>query len=113
MSSRLTKCVNWMLLIWLYFVTGCQPPHPRQQVETHTRLVRLAGETMSLVNIKHKLPVGGLHGLLRQLAEDGAFETYPGLEKGLDAWGREIILEAGADGIIRFRSKGPNGIDND
>lgn len=51
------------------------------------------------------------------LDADGAFdsitcESYPGIERGLDSWGRRIVLE-NSSGQARFRSLGPDGIDND
>jgi hypothetical protein len=37
--------------------------------------------------------------------------TYPGIEQGIDSWGRQLIVES-LNGTIVLRSAGPNGLDD-
>jgi len=92
----------------------------RKTYATRQMLYRLAGETKMDVICSHELPENGIRGLIGQLNSNGFspaewFQerrvSYPGIEKGIDAWGRELIVEIRDGSTIYFRSKGPNGID--
>src|SRR4051794_16909650 len=86
-------------------------------LKTQGILHRLAGETTSLVITSHELP-SSIDGLVLELNKESAYNkdyekerliSYAGIEKGLDAWGRELIVEVRDGATVSIRSTGRNG----
>jgi len=93
-----------------------------RQRRTSRMLSRLALETEMQVMVTHELPAIDIQAIVNELNSNGSHLppwflerriAYPGLEQGMDAWGRRVIVESRNGYTVWFRSKGPNGIDEE
>jgi len=111
-------CVMLLQCICLASIGPCGPDS--KMVATRGTLNRLAGDASSLVSSSHEIPPPDIRALVSRLNDDAALLnswsarerriSHPGIERGIDGWSRELVMEV-HDNIIYIRSKGRNGKD--
>ncbi len=96
-------------------VVGCSRHMSREEVETRYLVVHLARVSYYLGGQASVSSDGDIDGFIAKLDEEGFLDSqgrreYPGLAEGRDAWGRKILLSI-TENVGRFRSRGPDGVD--
>lgn len=115
-AAVLPPLLAFIAIVVLQVASG---PQRRKVLATRQMIYRLAAETEMETICSRKLPANGIRPLVNVLNNTGGSpewfqdrrRNHPGIEQGVDAWGRELFVEVRDDSTVWFRSNGPNGID--